>query len=189
MKPEIINAICKDICELPDRSSPDDWPDAMLVTAEELTLILDRHLLPRITECVPGLWRCAKCGFELSTMNLNVNAGTVTMRDEPGDKCPNDGSPMWRVSYREAYEQLAELANSERFASITVIERLVESEGASVTLLCQNPDGAGPDDHAILVNDDWTNYEDRRFYGPTRFDALCKAEDARRAFFKEQPNG
>lgn len=50
---------------------------------------------------VPGVWRCAKCEFVLIQSNLNGQDGTVTARDEPGSKCPNDGSPMWRVSYRD----------------------------------------------------------------------------------------
>ena len=28
--------LVQDVCELPDRTSPDDWPEAMLVTGEEL---------------------------------------------------------------------------------------------------------------------------------------------------------
>ena len=132
-----------------------------------------------LEHCVPGRWRCPKCNFSLSVQSLNLGDGTVTMSDKPGEVCPNDGSPMWRVSYREAYEELCETANSERFAAICVLERLVEAEGASVTILCENPEGTGPDNHAIEVNDDWTGYQNRRFYGHSRFDALCKAEDAR----------
>ncbi len=40
----LIGAIITNICELPDRTSPEDQPDMMLVTAEELDLILRRHL-------------------------------------------------------------------------------------------------------------------------------------------------
>ena len=54
---------------------------------------------------IPGVFRCAKCGFRLHQMKLNANSGAVTARDAPGEKCPNDGSPMWRVTYSE---QLAE---------------------------------------------------------------------------------
>ncbi len=39
-----IAEIIRDVCELPDRTSPDDWPEVMLVTPEELTIILERHL-------------------------------------------------------------------------------------------------------------------------------------------------
>jgi hypothetical protein len=39
-----IQAILRDVAELPDRNSPDDSPDMMLVTSEELRVILMRHL-------------------------------------------------------------------------------------------------------------------------------------------------
>lgn len=58
---------------------------------------------------VPGVFRCAKCGFRVVQSDLNARDGTVTARDEPGEKCPNDGAPLWRVTYRddlaEAHEQ------------------------------------------------------------------------------------
>lgn len=50
---------------------------------------------------VPGVWRCAKCTFVLVQSNLNMGDGSVTARDAPGDRCPNDGSPMWRVTWKE----------------------------------------------------------------------------------------
>ena len=40
----IIDMIIRDIAELPDRTSPEDWPDAMIVTAEELEDILTNRL-------------------------------------------------------------------------------------------------------------------------------------------------
>ena len=40
----LADLICRDVAELPDRTSPDDWPEAMLVTAEELHLIVTDHL-------------------------------------------------------------------------------------------------------------------------------------------------
>jgi len=42
--PDAINAIVRDVAELPDRTSPEDWPDAMLVTAGELARILRNRL-------------------------------------------------------------------------------------------------------------------------------------------------
>ena len=51
---------------------------------------------------VPGLWRCAKCDFSILQSNLNARDGTITARDEPGDKCPNCDSPLWRVTERQA---------------------------------------------------------------------------------------
>lgn len=49
----------------------------------------------------PGLWRCAKCKFTLVQRNLNAHSGTVTARDQPGDKCPNCAVNLWRVTERE----------------------------------------------------------------------------------------
>ena len=51
---------------------------------------------------VPGLWRCPKCEFELCQATLYAATGAVGARDEPGDKCPNCNSPLWRVSERAA---------------------------------------------------------------------------------------
>lgn len=35
--------IVQRVAELPDRTSPDDWPDAMLVTADELSQIISEE--------------------------------------------------------------------------------------------------------------------------------------------------
>ncbi len=59
---------------------------------------------------VPGVWRCAKCNFTLLQSNLNASNGTVTARDEPGAKCPNDGAPMWRTSWKDYATEQAEMA-------------------------------------------------------------------------------
>lgn len=36
------------VSELPDRTSPDDWPEAMLVTASELSAIIEPRILPEL---------------------------------------------------------------------------------------------------------------------------------------------
>ena len=59
---------------------------------------------------VPGLWKCKKCGFELMQMKLRACDGAVGVRDEPGEHCPNDGAPLWRVTEREAGNTLADRA-------------------------------------------------------------------------------
>jgi hypothetical protein len=38
---ELAALICRDLAELPDRTSPDDWPEAMLVTTDELQEIVN----------------------------------------------------------------------------------------------------------------------------------------------------
>lgn len=37
---DIANEICQAVAELPDRNSPEDWPEAMLVTHDELQFIV-----------------------------------------------------------------------------------------------------------------------------------------------------
>jgi hypothetical protein len=49
----MIEKILCDVAELPDRSSPDDWPEAMLVTGEELDVILRRYLEPPLHALQP----------------------------------------------------------------------------------------------------------------------------------------
>ncbi|WP_445222224.1 hypothetical protein ACKWRH_21450 [Bradyrhizobium sp. Pa8] len=61
---------------------------------------------------VPGQWRCPKCSFTLNQFNLNASDGSVTTRDEAGDKCPNCNSPLWRMTWRQDAMEMAErLAN------------------------------------------------------------------------------
>lgn len=44
---EKIALIIRDVAELPDRTSPEDWPDALIVTGDELEEILSKHLTKR----------------------------------------------------------------------------------------------------------------------------------------------
>ncbi len=47
----LIDSACREVAELPNRTSPDDWPEAMLVTADELAAILSALLRrPQATE-------------------------------------------------------------------------------------------------------------------------------------------
>jgi L-aminopeptidase/D-esterase-like protein len=41
---DIVDLIVRDVAELPDRTSPDDWPEAMIVTATELRQIIRARL-------------------------------------------------------------------------------------------------------------------------------------------------
>lgn len=40
--------VVRDVAELPDRESPQDFQNALLVTAEELRSIIERHI-PKLT--------------------------------------------------------------------------------------------------------------------------------------------
>ena len=43
MRAEWISRVVSEIANMNDRNSPEDWPEAMLVTADELTEIIGRH--------------------------------------------------------------------------------------------------------------------------------------------------
>ena len=56
----IATSVCRAVSELPDRNSPQDWPEAMLVTGDELHQIvgdsvIDRQQRNRLAE--PVAWR------------------------------------------------------------------------------------------------------------------------------------
>jgi hypothetical protein len=76
---------------------------------------------------VPGQWRCAKCGFVLNQRWLNAGDGSVTARDEPGEKCPNDGSPLWRTTWRDEAMELGQRLEEEFTRRGALEERLARS--------------------------------------------------------------
>lgn len=116
---------------------------------------------------IPGRWRCAKCGFGLSQMNMNAGDGTVTPRDEAGDKCPNDGSPLWRVTYREAYREYIELAEPD-CEQVMLINALRSNKGCAVTIAHDNP-ANGPGSGITWVD---ATGRPRCYFGDTVLDAL-----------------
>lgn len=62
----------------------------------------------------PGSWRCPKCQYRLFQSTLNALDGTITERDTPGEKCPNDGSPLWRVTEAEHAAEMVEMAEMQK---------------------------------------------------------------------------
>jgi len=48
-----------------------------------------------IRKSCPWRWRCAKCGFGLSQMNMNAGDGT-SRADEAGDNVRTTDPPLWR---------------------------------------------------------------------------------------------
>lgn len=56
---------------------------------------------------VPGLWKCAKCKFSLTARVLYVQSGTVGANERPQD-CANGCGPMWRVTERDAGNELCD---------------------------------------------------------------------------------
>lgn len=56
---------------------------------------------------VPGLRRCAKCGLRLVTNSISAATGAMRADDSP-QTCPNNCGPMWRVTEREAGNDLCD---------------------------------------------------------------------------------
>jgi hypothetical protein len=51
---------------------------------------------------VPGLWHCPQCKFECSKAIISVTAGDVFVDNrEHAENCPNDGTPMVRMTWEE----------------------------------------------------------------------------------------
>lgn len=110
---------------------------------------------------MPGQWRCPKCELQLTQSNLNAADGSVTARDDPGDKCPNCDSPLWRVSYREAFKdtmKVAEQVIAEKnvmHAELAQLRaRLAKAETALRDIIAGNESMRGA--HGILLlGDPW----------------------------------
>lgn len=95
------------------------------VLEEAATALAERDAtIERLTKLVyvPGLWKCPKCQFSLLQANLNASDGTVTARDQPGDKCPNCTTPLWRVTERDAGNEMIDRAE-EYLSRATTAER------------------------------------------------------------------
>lgn len=63
------------------------------------------------------------------------------------------------------------------------IEELRLGEGDGVEIFCENREGFGPDNNAIEVCADWTNWQPHRFEGSTLRLALENAVHEKRLVF------
>jgi hypothetical protein len=61
---------------------------------------------------VPGLLHCAKCGFRLNKVVLNVSDGNAYADTDP-DTCPNCNVPMWRVSWKDEAQHAYKVCESQ----------------------------------------------------------------------------
>jgi hypothetical protein len=81
---------------------------------------------------VPGRWRCPKCDFQLSSATLFMGSGEIgytgdQVMDMIGECCPNDGTPMGRVTWREE-------ADANRKWGTDLMEEIIGLTGASSLL-------------------------------------------------------
>jgi hypothetical protein len=73
------------------------------------------------------------------------------------------------------------LTDGQQLEAWALVEILRAPEGASVTLVCDNPDfGAGPN-NKVQCCDDWTGWDEQEFTGDTVLEALRSAPAAMKA--------
>lgn len=135
---------------------------------------------------VPGELHCPKCGFTLHKRVINAETAQVGVDPTLADcieACPNDGGPMERTTWKMVAISNGEAA--ERFAKESYPMRLInrlrdgDGEGDSVEILCDNPEGDGANNCAVVCCGDWTGWQDRRFQGISLTVALEAAAGAR----------
>lgn len=56
---------------------------------------------------VPGLWKCARCQCGVVSSTMHAGSGLVKANNAP-QPCPNGCGPMWRVTERDAGNELAD---------------------------------------------------------------------------------
>lgn len=112
-----IERIIQDVCELPDRTSPEDQLDMMLVTVEELDMILRRHLgfedaalasPPRVAallEALQEVEREAVLPGYLKDIVAEAIALASPPRDggKPPDPCAHDWTPWVTIEGARKY--------------------------------------------------------------------------------------
>lgn len=64
---------------------------------------------------MPGCFRCPRCDYQLTKSCLNPQTGQVGTREQEreSEPCPNDGTMMVHVTYREQLEVYAERLKEE----------------------------------------------------------------------------
>lgn len=101
----------------------------------------------RVSAFRPGVWKCPQCGFRLVQANLNARDGSVTARDDDGGQCPNDGTPLVRVTWEEECveaEQAVEILHDQREALRALgAERKKERDAAELRVEALEAEVAG----------------------------------------------
>lgn len=71
--------------------------------SDEIELVPDLYRLAYM----PGCFKCPTCGFVLSKATLSVASGQIgtTESNRESEPCPNDGTMMIHVTYREQVEE------------------------------------------------------------------------------------
>lgn len=103
----VCHAIERDLTPAPDPR------DTELSTLRALLAAKDAEIA-RLEKLVyvPGMRKCPKCAFVLISSTLNTGDGSITARDAVGEPCPNCGTPLWRVSERDAGNEMIDRADA-----------------------------------------------------------------------------
>jgi hypothetical protein len=90
---------------------------------------------------VPGVTRCAKCGLRLISSTLDASSGQIAANTSP-QQCPNDCGPMWRVTERDAGNEVCDRLEAAESALRVKDEALEEVE--AVLALVEHPKVVDP---------------------------------------------
>lgn len=82
------------------------------MTPEVQWSIREKSLLDKIEHLekqvyVPGVTRCAKCGFQLISSTMCAESGKFSANNAP-QQCANGCGPMWKVTERDAGNRLCD---------------------------------------------------------------------------------
>lgn len=110
---QTIAAIILDVCELPDRTSPDDAPDDVTLSVTELQTILERHLtddskaiersLILAADLLGGMKRAAASANIFGRVCDAYSGAEATMRQlakraKSGDEIRDNNGLVWRAA-------------------------------------------------------------------------------------------
>lgn len=88
---------------------------------------------------IPGCFRCPKCGFQLSKQTISPSGIGCTEADRESGPCPNDGTPMVHVTYREQLESYATRLHEELDLKDELCAALKEQREWTTSRPCQSP--------------------------------------------------
>ena len=73
---------------------------------------------------MPASFVCDKCNFQLEKATILAATGEIGVREggEEPDNCPNDGDPMRRMTWKEAYENSAKHSHEMMLALIESVK-------------------------------------------------------------------
>lgn len=129
---------------------------------------------------VPGNWRCLRCGFVLTRATLFAASGTVGSSIDDitrmtGEACPNDGTAMVRVTWRDRAIENQEWA--ERLINDVLAAAQAESLPAALARIKElaAPVGVSPQP------DDWLKEAATWVLNTAAYPDECRAGEAQEA--------